>query len=213
MREANAFGANLVVEIHCNAGGGDGTEVYYSRVGGKSKTLAQNILNEICKLGQQSRGIKTKIGSSGRDYFGMVRDTNAPAVLVECAFMDSKDVQLIDTLAERVKMGESIARGILLTLGIKDAQTTAQTTTSTNKPSSTSSSTSFKVKILDNCLNIRRGAGTSYAVVGQIKDHGVYTIVEVKGTFGKSGSWGLLKSYKKNKNGWISLNSCFVKKL
>ena len=208
MREANAFGADLVVEIHCNSGGGDGAEVFYSRVGGKSKTLAQNILNEICKLGQQSRGVKTKIGSSGRDYFGMIRDTNAPAVLVECAFLDTKDVHLIDTPAERVKMGESIARGILLTLGIKDAQTNAQTMTDTNKPSSTSS-TSFKVKILDDCLNIRRGAGTSYAVVGQIKDHGVYTIVEVKGTFGKSGSWGKLKSGA----GYISLYSGYVKKV
>ena len=167
--------------------------------------MAQNILNEICKLSQQSRGIKTKIGSSGRDYFGMVRDTNAPAVLVECAFVDSKDVQLIDTLAERVKMGESIARGILTTLGIKDAQTVAQKPTSTPKPSSTS----IKVKVLDNCLNIRKGAGTSYAVVGKIKDHGVYTIVEVKGTFGKSGSWGKLKSGA----GWISLYSGYVKKL
>ena len=71
VREANNWGADLVLDIHHNAGGGDGCEVYYSRVGGTSKTLAQNILNEICKQGQQSRGIKTKLGSSGRDYFGM----------------------------------------------------------------------------------------------------------------------------------------------
>ena len=83
------------------------------------------------------------------------------------------------------------------------------TKTTTTKTTTSSSKTSFKVKILDNCLNIRKGAGTSYAVVGQIKDHGVYTIVETKGTVGKSGSWGKLKSGA----GWISLNSCYAKKV
>ncbi|MFR7606247.1 MAG: hypothetical protein ACLUV3_12830 [Oscillospiraceae bacterium] len=29
----------LIVDIHFNAGGGQGFEVYYSRVGGTSKTL------------------------------------------------------------------------------------------------------------------------------------------------------------------------------
>lgn len=115
---ANNWGADLVLDIHHNSGGGDGAEVYYSRVGGTSKTLAENILSEICKLGQQSRGTKIKLGSSGRDYFGMVRDTYAPAVLVECAFMDTKDIQIVDTAAEQKKMGEAIAKGILRTLGI-----------------------------------------------------------------------------------------------
>lgn len=116
--EANGWGADLVLDVHHNAGGGDGCEVFYSRVAGVSKNLAGNILNEICKLGQQSRGIKTKIGSSGRDYFGVIRDTYAPAVLVECAFMDSRDIQIVDTENERIAMGEAIAKGILITLGV-----------------------------------------------------------------------------------------------
>jgi hypothetical protein len=67
----------------------------------------------------------------------------------------------------------------------------------------------IKVKILDDALNIRKGAGTQYDIVGQIKDHGIYTIVETKGTIGNSGSWGKLKSGA----GWISLASCYVKQL
>ncbi|MBR1810246.1 MAG: N-acetylmuramoyl-L-alanine amidase [Clostridia bacterium] len=116
--QANSWGADLVLDIHHNAGGGDGAEVYYSRVGGTSKKLATNILTQIVALGQQNRGEKIKLGSSGRDYFGMVRDTYAPAVLVECAFMDSKDIEIVDTEPERVRMGEAIAKGILKTLGI-----------------------------------------------------------------------------------------------
>lgn len=79
----------------------------------------------------------------------------------------------------------------------------------TAKPTAKPTASSYKVKILDDDLNIRKGAGTGYQVVGQIKDHGVYTIVETKGTFGTAGSWGKLKSGA----GWISLNKCFVKKV
>lgn len=57
----------------------------------------------------------------------------------------------------------------------------------------------YKVQVTASALNIRRGAGTNYATNGQIRDKGVYTIVEEK----KNGSttWGKLKSGA----GWISL--------
>ena len=116
--ECNSFAPDLAVDIHNNAGGGDGAEAFYSRVGGTGQTLAQNILAEITKLGQNSRGAKTRTNSAGRDYYAFIRDTKAPAVIVECAFVDSADLAIIDTEAERVKMGEAIARGILATLGI-----------------------------------------------------------------------------------------------
>lgn len=116
--EANRWGADLVCEIHINAGGGDGCEVYYSIHGGKGKTMARNIEKEIIAIGQNSRGIKTKKDVDGTDYLGIIRMTDAPAVLVECAFIDTKDIKIIDTKAEQKKMGEAIAKGILKTLGI-----------------------------------------------------------------------------------------------
>lgn len=118
VRECNTFAPDLAVDIHNNAGGGDGAEAYYSRAGGTGKTLALNILAEIVLLGQKSRGAKTRLTSSGSDYYAFIRDTKPPAVIVECAFVDSADIALIDTEAERVKAGEAIARGILKTLGI-----------------------------------------------------------------------------------------------
>ena len=54
---------------------------------------------------------------------------------------------------------------------------------------------SFLVKVTADCLNIRSGPGTNYEKVGEITDHGVYTIVET------SGNWGKLKSGA----GWICL--------
>ena len=57
-----------------------------------------------------------------RDYFGFIRQINEslgiPSILVECAFVDSNDVKIIDTLAEQQVMGIAIAKGILKTLGI-----------------------------------------------------------------------------------------------
>lgn len=116
--ECNSFAPDLAVDIHNNAGGGDGAEAFHSYVGGAGKILAHNILAEIAKLGQRSRGVKTRLNSSGRDYYAFIRDTKAPAVIVECAFVDSTDLALIDTEAERVKVGEAIARGVLATFGI-----------------------------------------------------------------------------------------------
>jgi len=82
IKECNAFGPDYAVEIHNNAGGGDGVEIYHHYGGGKGKTLAQNILNEIVAIGQNSRGLKTKKNSDGKDYFGWIRQTVAPACLI-----------------------------------------------------------------------------------------------------------------------------------
>ena len=118
-RRCNTYNPDLAVDIHNNAGGGDGAEVYYHVGGGISKTLAQNVLDEIVKLGQNSRGIKTKVNPDGTDWLGFVRMTNCPAVLVECAFIDNKaDLQAVNTAAKQKAMGVAIAKGILKTLGI-----------------------------------------------------------------------------------------------
>lgn len=64
---------------------------------------------------------------------------------------------------------------------------------------------SFRVKVVDNELNIRKGPNISYPIIGVIRDQGVYTILETKG------DWGLLKSYARNRGGWINLK--YTKKL
>lgn len=115
----NDYGPDLALDIHNNAGGGDGAEVFHHYGGGAGKTLALNILDEVVKIGQNSRGAKTRIGPSGADYYGFIRGTEAPAVIIECAFVDHEtDIQIIDTAAERKAMGVAIAKGVLRTLGV-----------------------------------------------------------------------------------------------
>lgn len=63
----------------------------------------------------------------------------------------------------------------------------------------------YKVKIIHDDLNIRSGAGVSNKIVGSIKDHGVYTIVDDKVVDGQT--WGKLKSGA----GWICLTGFTTK--
>lgn len=120
IRECNTFSPDLAVDIHNNAGGGNGAEVFHHYGGGTGKTLAINILDEIIKTGQNSRGVKTRKNSAGRDYYGFIREVKAPAVIVECAFVDNAtDLEILATEGKRKSMGQAIAKGILKTLGVE----------------------------------------------------------------------------------------------
>lgn len=84
----------------------------------------------------------------------------------------------------------------------KLASSTSSTTT--KKVTTTSSTTKGKtvnyiVKVTADTLNVRKGAGTSYDIVTTVRKDVKYTIVE------ELNGWGLLKSYKTNRNGWIYL--------
>ena len=120
IRKCNAFDREIAVDIHVNAGGGDGFKAYYSKVGELGKTLAKRIESEVKALGQNSRGCKTRVNGSGRDYYGFIRQTACPAVICEIGFIDSdKDRPAFDTKAEQEAFGKAYARGILAALGIQ----------------------------------------------------------------------------------------------
>lgn len=119
IKECNAFNPDLAVSVHNNAGGGDGFECYYHFKGGISKTLAENIETEVKAIGQNSRGCKTRLNSSGTDYYGFIRQTVCPAVICEGVFVDNQeDAAQANTDEKCRKFGEAYARGILKTLGI-----------------------------------------------------------------------------------------------
>lgn len=118
----NVFNPDLALDIHINAGKGEGWEAYVYSGGGTSKLLAQNIEQEVKKI-TISRGLKTKLNSSGADYFGFIRQVKAPSVILEAAFIDNvKDVERIKTGEGRQQFAEAYAAGILKNLGIKTVQ-------------------------------------------------------------------------------------------
>lgn len=136
INECNAYNPDVAVDIHNNAGGGDGFEAYYHYKGGTSKTLATNIETEVKAIGQNSRGLKTKLNSSGSDYFGFIRCINAPSIICEGVFVDNAaDAAQADTAAEQKAFGIAYAKGILKTLGVSDKK--PDTPAAPEKPTTT----------------------------------------------------------------------------
>jgi N-acetylmuramoyl-L-alanine amidase len=119
--KCNKYKPDVAVAIHLNAFNKEaiGTEVYHSKFSQKGTVLASYVLNSIISLGVKSRGSKTKINSSGKDYFEFIRETEAPAILVECCFIDSTDIKFVNTKAKQKAMGEAIAKGICEYLNVK----------------------------------------------------------------------------------------------
>lgn len=127
IKKCNNFNPDLAIDIHNNAGGGDGFEVYYHYSGGLSLTLAKNLEKEVIKIGQNSRGVKTKLNTRGSDYFGFIRETKCPAVIAEGFFVDNKtDSEIADVAEEQRKFGVAYAKAILETLGIPEKETNTQ---------------------------------------------------------------------------------------
>ena len=133
IKECNAFNPDLAIDVHNNAGQGDGFECFYHYNGGTGKTLAQNIEAEVKAIGQNSRGCKIRLNSDGTDYYGFVRETACPAVIVEGCFVDNtSDVQIADSLEEQKAFGVAYAKGILKTLGISIKENKAPLNPSSN---------------------------------------------------------------------------------
>lgn len=117
----NTYAPDLAVECHNNAGGGKGFEVFRqtNSYATKSTALAKAIEAQVIAIDQNSRGVKTKLNSSGADYFGWLRQCKCPAVLCEGAFLDNaQDYLMISTEAKQQAFGVAYAKGVLDYLGI-----------------------------------------------------------------------------------------------
>ena len=102
--KCNSHDVDLDVSIHLNAGGGHGVEVLVYDVSKNSPvTIAQNVCNEISALGYRNRGIKI------RPELTVLCRTKAPAMLVECCFVDSNEDYSIYS-AENI--AKAIVKGI-----------------------------------------------------------------------------------------------------
>ena len=100
--EANAWGADLFVSNHNNAGGGDGYEALVHNE--KRVPLGKVFEKHVKAAGQNSRGVKLRPG------LAVLRLTNMPAVLNEGAFVDNKkDIEDWNEEHELKKLGIAYA--------------------------------------------------------------------------------------------------------
>lgn len=193
--KCNSHKVDLDVSIHFNAGAHNmegngfttGTEVLIFSKNGGAYEYADRICKSISELGFKNRGVKE------RPDLYVLQKTKAPALLVECCFVDdADDVRLYDP----TNMARAIANGIL-------GKNVSAITESDPKPIP-----EFRIRTKVNELNIRQGPGVDYPIVGTAKK-GVYTIVKTA----SNGKWGLLKSYGAKENGWINISPLYANKI
>ncbi len=86
VREANAFAPDIAIEIHVNAGGGDGFEAYVqtNRYAAASLSCAKAVERQVIAMGQNSRGSKPSPAAAGTTSCGCGRCAVPP-----CCWRDS----------------------------------------------------------------------------------------------------------------------------
>lgn len=125
IQEANAFEPDVAVEVHTNIGGGSGFEVYRqtsTSFGEQSLRLAEEISDyvRLTYAPMRNPSIRTKLMSTGKDWFGWLRRVNCPAVLCEGFFVDNEtDREFYKDRAALLNLGKAYAHGVLSYLGIK----------------------------------------------------------------------------------------------
>lgn len=110
---ANNAGADFFVSIHCNAGGGTGTETYYYNGSTSGYNAAQAIQNSLTQtVGLTDRGVKSA-------SYAVLRHTSMTACLVETAFIDTAaDAAVLASEDGQYRFAEGIARGICSYFGV-----------------------------------------------------------------------------------------------
>ena len=185
--KCNAHKVDLDVSIHFNSGTKDksgngtttGTEVLVYSKTSKANDKAIRICNKLSGIGFKNRGVKE------RNDLYFLKHTKAPALLIEVCFVDDKDdVTLYNKNVDNI--AKTISEAI-----INKKINMKKVTRATEK-----------YKVIASALNIRKGAGTKYATIGQVYKQG--TIVEVlKLNPGKT--WALTTK------GWVCLQ--YLKKI
>lgn len=82
-KKADDFKADILIDVHINAGGGTGVECWVHNMNSKSVPYATKICSTISKLGLRSRGVKANSG------YWTVSLGKTPAIIVEGAFIDN----------------------------------------------------------------------------------------------------------------------------
>ena len=184
IKEANAFRPDLAIDVHNNAGGGDGFEAYIQTNSYRKKSLAiaEAIEKHVTVLGQRSRGMKTKKNSAGTaDYYGFLRNVKAPAVILEGFFVDSNDALGFDVRGEQEALGVAYAKGILDYLGIKYTGDGRKEVNATENAASCDKVLSGVYTVTASSLNVRAGAGTDKKILvaipraEKVQNYGYFT--------------------------------------
>lgn len=191
---------DLALEIHLNAGGGTGSEVYYGKGDNAGKKLAGAISKSIAKtFGIRDRGAKVKINTAnGTDYFGFVRSCRCQSLLIETVFIDTAtDRKKVETDAGQQQCGQAIALAVATTYGLKKTVQTTMTTA---------------IKVGDKVKITGKKYATGQTVPNWVKQQ-TYTVKSVsagKALLGEITSWVYLKDLELVKSSQTAIKTVAV---
>lgn len=183
----NKHGYDLAIEIHLNASGGTGSEVYYKHKSATGKKLAGAISKSIANtFGIRDRGAKVKINpANGTDYFGFVRSCKCESLLIETVFIDTaSDRKHVETAAGQRQCAEAIVKAIADFYGIKKKSAPA-VKPSEDKPTAATVRAGDIVKIKGS----KYATGQKIPVWVKLKKHTVKSVNGEKALLKEINSW------------------------
>lgn len=115
--EANAWGADLFVSIHCNGFANpdaNGTETLFHPSSAKSRKLANHINRQIAEnITVNGKPITNRGAKEDIRGLGVLRGTDCPAVLVETAFITNpNEEKVLASETGQFAFAGAIARGV-----------------------------------------------------------------------------------------------------
>ena len=160
IKYVNSKGYDLNMELHLNAGGGTGPEVYYKHNSKQGKALATAISKSIAtNLGLKDRGAKTKL-VSGQDYFGCVREIKCMSFLIETVFIDTKgDRDKVIYASGQEQCAKAIATAVAKYYGLGRKETPKPVPTPAPSPKPTPSPKKSNTEIAKEVIQGKWGNG------------------------------------------------------
>lgn len=126
---AESVGGDLLVSLHLNASlehNFYGSEVFVSAFDhfyARGAGVGESILNQLTDYGFVSKGVKTRLGSKGADYYGIIRECKnlgIPALIVEHGYMDEDtDWARMNTADALKALGRRDAAGLAAYYGLE----------------------------------------------------------------------------------------------
>lgn len=205
----NKHGYDLAIEIHLNAAGGTGSEVYYKHKSATGKKLAGAISKSIANtFGIRDRGAKVKINpANGTDYFGFVRSCMCESLLIETVFIDTaSDRKHVETAAGQKQCAEAIVSAIANFYGIKKKASTSTNKPTTDKPSG-GNLTTVKAGDTVKITGSKYATGQNIPLWVKLKSHTVKLISGNRALLKEINSWVYIADLKVTKSGEIKAGS------